>query len=612
MQRQLEGFPEVHWAAVPFSLIRPRNPDKQTDLDVAALTGVMAPFFGVEPGKPCGFLDSPAWRVLQNDIRWTDNTAFFAPKPGALYPAVYDLAERALAAAKSTHAFDQLEQLGWRDSLTGESEWLSLKKEELSTTPGRRDDTLWARVAKNKPAWAKEGEHLGALSAIKRLWPTIFAEEVRDALGVETVPRFVVSTHTMALADQLDRWLERGSPMTEELRKELERAEPVALPRRLMMRHRGHPELDRAKCLPDLLERAADDLDEATTRRVQSLIRRALAPEREAGETARVETYYALLMMDGDEMGAWLSGGKDSAPYRDCFHPTVRSGFDKRADRNQAINQYGRQTRAVSPNRHLAISAALNDFALHAVPEVIESEHAGRVVYAGGDDVVAMLPVADLIPAMQRLRQAYSGHDSSSANLDWRQARRDPKLAIKDGFGLLRGRLLLRLMGEKATASCGAVIAHHQAPLAAVLRELRAAEHRAKTEGRRDAWSLALIKRSGGTVHLTGKWGEPLDALEALRGFLADRDVSRRAVYNTLEWIEELPPLDATLLETLLAYQLKRQAESESARNQVPGLAQQVVKVAFDPNLRPNDAKPVDWLKNFLIGAEFLAREVRR
>jgi CRISPR-associated protein Cmr2 len=69
----------------------------------------------------------------------------------------------------------------------------------------------------------------------------------------------------------------------------------------------------------------------------------------------------------------------------------------------------------VSPNRHLAISAALNDFALRAVPEVIESKHSGRVIYAGGDDVLAMLPVADLIPAMQRLRWAYSGHDPSSA-----------------------------------------------------------------------------------------------------------------------------------------------------------------------------------------------------
>ena len=286
VQQQLQGFPEVHWAAVPFSLIRPRNAGKQTDLDVAALSSAMAPFFGVEQGKPCGFLSSPAWRVLQKEIQWTDNTTFFTPNPGVLYPAVYDLVERVLAAAKSTHAFDQIEQTGWRDSLTGENEWLSVSKEALSATPGRRTDSLWACVAKNKPAWAKEGEHLGALSAIKRLWPTIFADEVGEALGA-TVPRFVVSTHTMALAHQLDGWLERGAPMTEVLRKELERAEPVALPRLFMQRHSGHPELQSAKCVPDLLERASDDPDEARARRVRGLIRNAIAPDPKAGETTR-------------------------------------------------------------------------------------------------------------------------------------------------------------------------------------------------------------------------------------------------------------------------------------------------------------------------------------
>jgi CRISPR-associated protein Cmr2 len=468
---------------------------------------------------------------------------------------------------------------------------------------------LWARVARNKPAWAKEGEHLGALSAIKRLWPTLFAEEVGRALGEETVPRFVVSTHTMALAHQLESWIERGAPMTDELRKELDAAEPVALPRRLMRLY-SYRDFDLAKRLPDLLERAADDPDETRARRAQSLIRRALAGP-EAGATARVENYYALLMMDGDEMGAWLSGNKDYASYRDCFHPTVLRGFVQRTAGNPLLEQYGEQARAVSPNRHLAISAALNDFALHAVPEVIEREHAGRVIYAGGDDVLAMLPVADLLPAMQRLRQAYSGHSPLSADLDWRQAQRDPTLAVRDGFGLLRGRLL-RLIGEKATASCGAVIAHHQAPLAAVLRELRATEQRAKSEGRRDAWSLALIKRSGGTAHLTAKWGEPLGALQALCDFLADPNVSHRAVYNTLEWIEDLPPGDANLIERLLAYQFERQAEGESARKLAPELAQRLINVAFDSNLLPKDAKPIDWLRDFLIGAEFLAREVRR
>jgi CRISPR-associated protein Cmr2 len=60
MKEQLAGFPEVHWTAVPFSLIHPRNKTKQTDLDTSALSDAMAPFFGVEAGKPCGFLDTPA------------------------------------------------------------------------------------------------------------------------------------------------------------------------------------------------------------------------------------------------------------------------------------------------------------------------------------------------------------------------------------------------------------------------------------------------------------------------------------------------------------------------------------------------------------------------
>ena len=583
MQRQLEWFPEVHWAAVPFSLIRPRNADKQTDLDVAALSDAMAPFFEVERGKPCGFLASPAWQVLQKEIQWTGNTTFFAPNPGVLYPAVYDLAERVLAAAKSTHAFVQLEQTGWRDLLTGENEWLSLSKEELSRTPGLRGDSLWARIRRNKPGLAKEGEHLGALSAVKRLWPTIFADEVGNALG-ETVPRFVVSTHTMALAHQLEGWLERGAPITEELRKELEGAEPVAVPRRLAS-FSGHRGFDLAKRLPDLLERAADDVDDTKARRLRRLVSRALTSGERADEVTSIETYYALLMMDGDEMGAWLSGDKDYARYCDCFHPMVRSEFNRRMAGSQPLDQYGKQPRAMSPNRHLAISTALNDFALYAVPEVVEREHAGRVIYAGGDDVLAMLPVADLIPAMQHLRRAYSGYDPSSADLDWRQALSNRRLVIKDGFGLLRGRLL-RLMGGKATASCGAVIAHHQAPLATVLRELRDAEQRAKREGGRNAWSLALIKRSGGTVHLTAKWGEPLGALHALCDFLGDPKVSRRAVYNTLEWLEDLPPGDSTLLQTLLAYQLKRQAEGEVARK-ASELARQLITVAFDPEFAP-------------------------
>ncbi|PIV23149.1 MAG: type III-B CRISPR-associated protein Cas10/Cmr2 [Hydrogenophilales bacterium CG03_land_8_20_14_0_80_62_28] len=607
MREQLEGFPEVHWAAVPFSLIRPRNKAKQTDLDVSQLSSAMAPFFGVEAGQPCGFLAQPAWQSLQKEIDWGDGTTFFAPNPGVLYPAVYDLAERVLAAAKSTRAFDQTEQKGWRCSLTGEAEWLTTDPAQLQKSYRQQTDTLWAKVAEKKPAWAKKGEHLSALPALKRLWPTLFAEEVGRALGDRDIGRFVVSTHTMALAHQLDLWLEGGGIGAKGLSAACDDqgAEAVALPRRLMKKHARNPALADAKRIPGLLEAVRDAEDEGAYERAKSLVQRSLGG---TDAPVRLETYYALLMMDGDRMGAWLSGGDDYAiPYRKSFHPQVQDGFDKHAAKQKLIQAYGVQKRALSPNRHLAISGALNDFSLSVVRHVVEEEHLGRVIYAGGDDVLAMLPVADLLSSMQRLRLAYSGDDPTH------EGGRDPRgLTLQNGFAMLKGKLM-RMMGTQATASCGAVIAHHQAPLGAVMRELREAEKRAKNEGGRDAFSITVIKRSGGALYLTAKWSEPMALLNSLIDFLSADGVSRRAVYHTLEWLHDLPcPKGASgMLEALLAYQFDRQIESKEKRevlerHDVPGLARLLAVMAAG---QPRDG--LKWLENFMTVAEFLARETR-
>lgn len=605
MREQLAGFPEVHWAAVPFSLIQPRSADNQTDLDTTALSAAMAPFFGAESGAACGFLDSEAWGVLQRQARLNSDAAndgvFFAANPGVLYPAVYDLAERVLAAAKAVRPFERSTQTGWRCSLTGETEWLTTDPAQLKKSYRQQTDTLWAKVAKTKPAWAKAGEHLGALPALKRLWPTLFAEEVGQALG-EEINRFVVSTHTMALAHQIDQWLERGGCVPTALKSRLKSADSAALPRRLMKRHAGNPALGDAKRLPALLD-AADDADNDSGQVAdEKLVRQALALEQ--GEDIQLETYYGLLLMDGDRMGQMLSGDSRYAiSYLESFHPQVRGGFAAFAERNPAIRAYGAQKRALSPNRHLAISGALNDFSLTVVRHVIEEEHLGRVIYAGGDDVLAMLPVADLLSAMQRLRHAYSGHDPEH------EGGHDPRrLTLHKGFALLNKRLM-RMMGTCATASCGAVVAHHQAPLSAVRRELEAAEQRAKTEGGRDALSISIIKRSGGALRLTAKWGEPLALLGALRDFLAGDGVSRRAVYNTLEWLTDLPEPagGGAMLQSLLAYQLARQASNQEDKEvRAPALARRLAALTLQ-----QETGRLDWLQNFLSVAEFLARETR-
>lgn len=660
MKEQLQGFPEVHWAAVPFSLIRCRDEKKQRDLDTSLLSASMQPFFSdslLDGGEP-GFLDSPAWKLLKKELELVDEdgkkSVFFAPNPGVLYPAVFDLAERLLAAAKTSRSFNQTKQEGWRCSLTGETEWLTTDREQLcwNQTYRQKQGTLWTRIADEKPSWAKKGEHLGALSAIKRLWPTLFKGEIGRALAdkdedvAKHIDRFVVSTHTMALAHQLDQFSKNNGRIEEGLAEKIADKPRVALPARLAkdLRRGNHPQSDLIARIPGWLEEAKEkegnkesdtEVDfEAAQREIKDLL-----------GIKKVETYYSLIMMDGDHMGAILSGDESTGTaisYLQSFHPRVEEGFAERAASQPQLKQYGDQKRAVSPNRHLAISGALNDFSQIVVRHVVEEEHLGRLIYAGGDDVLAMLPVVDMLPAMQRLRYAYSGTMPEDEKLDWGELRGRKNLVCKGGFAWLNGRLM-RMMGKNATASCGAVIAHHQAPLAAVRRELDIAEKRAKNEGGRDAFSITIIKRAGGALHLTEKWGKPLALLDGLIAFLRLDGVSRRAVYHTLEWLNEneLPANafdpsanEMSMAHSLLAYQLNRQVQANArkleewiavAENNTVHLeadkktqkevvkaitkhfADKLVKLAIS---WPQE-KRIEKMRNFLSVAEFLARETR-
>ena len=421
----------------------------------------------------------------------------------------------------------------------------------------------------------------------------------------------------MALARQIDKRLSRaqhGEPLADDLRVEFDakanefNARPVALPRKLMASY-DRDALHWIRRLPELLGAAAESGDERTQRQVENLVRRMLGVE-------RLETYYALLLMDGDHMGRILSG-EDSAgapppcsiSYRQSFHPEARTEFQKQTHGSTTLREYAEQTRALSPQRHVTISAALNDFALTVVPQIVEHEFLGRVLYAGGDDVMAMLPAADLLPAMRRLRLAYSGDAPADPSFNRETASRNGKLVCKDGYALLSGRLM-RMMGDQATASSGAVIAHFHAPLVAVMRELRAAEQRAKNEGGRDSFSITIIKRSGGTLHLTAKWGEALTLLVHVGCFLAEPSVSRRAVYHSLVWLKDLPP-DATpdMLGSLLGLQFARQTASPDVRKRhdLPTLGRRIADLAGTHSV----GERADWLRRFLSVAEFLARETR-
>ena len=95
----------------------------------------------------------------------------------------------------------------------------------------------------------------------------------------------------------------------------------------------------------------------------------------------------------------------------------------------------------------------------------------GKLLYAGGDDVLALVAVDDLFDCMQLLRLAYSGISPSDAmhlgerigKLQAGGSKGQRKLLLDKGFGLLNGRLMT-LMGHKASASMGAASAGASIP----------------------------------------------------------------------------------------------------------------------------------------------------
>src|SRR5690606_14052540 len=64
--------------------------------------------------------------------------------------------------------------------------------------------------------------------------------------------------------------------------------------------------------------------------------------------------------------------------------------------------------RSVTPSWHLQFAEALGNFSFHAVQSIVEAFD-GRLIYAGGDDVLAMLPAQDALSCARALRAAFRG-----------------------------------------------------------------------------------------------------------------------------------------------------------------------------------------------------------
>jgi len=421
-----------------------------------------------------------------------------------------ELCMRLLAAAKSIRnvppglADDAGPHVPAKCSLLGSYEQMG---------PGTRDASreFWNALSRHlnlHGARLREGERLCAIALVKRFaGPAFFRGELR----IDRREMRLDDTATIAAAE----WLDRAGIDHDQIRQEQGNWSGQWL-------HRE----ERGELAPD--------------EKCPAEVRRRIGEARE--KPGPPPAYYAVLMLDGDQMGEWLRGAL-SPPVGAIMHGTMEEYFNGlrgpagNGQPRQRLGESGlRAARPVGPALHAAISAALANFALHVVPGIVR-EHHGELIYAGGDDVLALLPVARVLSCAHALYQAFRA--------DFLGNGQDP------------GRLM---MGSRATLSAGVAVVHHKEDLRYALERARRAEKAAKNQGR-NALVLAVCRRSGEHAQVLCPWGFVPTVERWIQAFIGpggQNGASDRWVYHLRDELPTLKGIDVDAMRSELSRQIGR------------------------------------------------------
>lgn len=299
---------------------------------------------------------------------------------------------------------------------------------------------------------------------------------------------------------------------------------------------------------------------------------------------------YAIIRMDGDSVSQLLLGDPETlqARWEEVLHPAVVARIQ--ADLSTELEQPGteegnagtpperarptwqalgwssqlRQQRLMGPSLHAFISRTLADFSHRIVPWVVEREFDGRLIYAGGDDILALAPADQALCLVARLQQLYGcawviDRDHRPDAWGWRRQSwgdsdsnqddefvKEPHLRFVGIQGLERlrdrrqplqlpvpernliepivcpGRTLSRtrppqaegvvlpMMGAHHTLSAGVVYAHHKTPLEGLLKHSKELLDRvAKKESGPGSVALARYSRTGVKECVALPWKQP-------------------------------------------------------------------------------------------------------
>ena len=299
--------------------------------------------------------------------------------------------------------------------------------------------------------------------------------EQLDALGVMKRLAGDVEQFTAYSRVAADPWIES---LTKEQQHELRESYEPLVGMQLATRVSGNDGIYRAlpydaqllypSRLKLEMDRTTNDDEGSSLRDLQKCLRSIAASE------GQPTPYAAILKADGDKMGQFLSKAGNAAQSRN-------------------------------------ISQALHDFASR-VRQVVQRRR-GHAIYAGGDDVLALVPLKDSIACAEELAEQFkTSLRSVSCELNLGE-------------------------GERPTLSVGLGIGHIMEPLGALRARAEEAEKLAKgddTDTARNALAIVLGIRSGGEHCVRYQWSNDaaLKDLKAIADAFRESRLPSRIAYG--------------------------------------------------------------------------------
>lgn len=488
------------------------------------------------------------------DVYWV-----ITEETGKNYGNWYAHTASSLAAVKNCRTFKQTSEFGRKCSLDGTREILHKRVKGLNEREQIENAMdWWEKFAEDKPQFCRPKEALCAVSLAKRMGryylrtQSVFKDEFdkRFSSGSLSFP----STSEVATANFKERISQNPDALgvyaefckaVKELRQSDDEGDGIPTVQPLPKIKCPLPNNVDGEWLyqetwdPSYLKRYYNvDASKATGQIEQcKRLRRDLIGLL-GGEPGK---YYAAIALDADNMGAVNRNAKSQAQH---------------AERSTKLIKYTETAR-----------------------QIVERDYLGKLTYAGGDDLLALANLEDLLPILKKLRRKF------------------PKFT---------------------TASVGVCIAHNKMPLGDVLRHARRMEAAAKLKYGKDknAFGVALFKRSGNVSEVVTKWKySDLDVLTVGRKLiklLQDDEISKRFLYTFRDAFSKLigndeERLKASLLP-LLQEEFKRLIErAYKKKGEQLGIEQQET-IAETIVLLSRISPFTDYL-SFLEMINFITRE---